>query len=301
MVLADSHGIPRAPCYLGSRPETATAFAYRALTVCGGPFQEPSASGACLLPDRRIRLDGPATPATQRPPASPRGGFGLFRFRSPLLTESRLLSFPAGTEMFHFPAFPPLALWVQARVTGHDPSRVSPFGDPRITARMAAPRGLSQPSHVLRRLLVPRHPPCALSSLTHAGGARCARCALVKLRSDRAVGAPARSFRAQQRASSGDSRHGIDGKGMLPKKGGDPAAPSGTATLLRLRPDRRPRLRRLPPSVRRVGPPASGVADFPDVTGGVYKARERIHRGVADPRLLATPASRGRVADPDPN
>ena len=29
-----------------------------------------------------------------------------------------------------------------------------------------------------------------------------------------------------------------------------------------------------------VGPPASGVPDFHDVTGGVYKARERIHRGV---------------------
>src|SRR4051812_29640635 len=27
-----------------------------------------------------------------------------------------------------------------------------------------------------------------------------------------------------------------------------------------------------------VGPPASGVTDFRDVTGGVYKARERIHR-----------------------
>jgi hypothetical protein len=27
-----------------------------------------------------------------------------------------------------------------------------------------------------------------------------------------------------------------------------------------------------------VGPPASGVADFHDVTGGVYKAREHIHR-----------------------
>jgi hypothetical protein len=51
----------------------------------------------------------------------------------------------------------------------------------------------------------------------------------------------------------------------------------------------------------RVGPPASGVTDFHDVTGGVYKARERIHRSVADLRLLATPTSRGRVADPDPN
>src|SRR5690606_1856572 len=50
-----------------------------------------------------------------------------------------------------------------------------------------------------------------------------------------------------------------------------------------------------------VGPRASGVADFRDVTGGVYKARERIHRSVADLRLLATPTSWGRVADPNPN
>src|SRR5690242_5164180 len=54
----------------------------------------------------------------------------------------------------------------------------------------------------------------------------------------------------------------------------------------------------LPQGVR---PPASGVADFRDVTGGVYKARERIHRSNADLRLLATQTSRGRVADPDPN
>ena len=40
-----------------------------------------------------------------------------------------------------------------------------------------------------------------------------------------------------------------------------------------------------------VGPPTSGVAGFHDVTGGVYKAREHIHRGNADPRLLATPPS----------
>ena len=30
---------------------------------------------------------------------------GLLQFRSPLLSESRLISFPTGTEMFHFPAF----------------------------------------------------------------------------------------------------------------------------------------------------------------------------------------------------
>ena len=82
-------------------------------------------------------------------------------------------------------------------------------------------------------------------------------------------------------------------------KRGIPATPSGTATLLRLRPNRQSHPRRLPPL--RVGPPASGVTDFRDVTGGVYKARERIHRSVADLRLLATPTSWGRVADPNPN
>ena len=37
------------------------------------------------------------------------------------------------------------------------------------------------------------------------------------------------------------------------------------------------------------------------LTGGVYKARERIHRAMADARLLANPTSRSRVADSDPN
>ena len=82
-------------------------------------------------------------------------------------------------------------------------------------------------------------------------------------------------------------------------KGGDPAAPSGTATLLRLRPSYRARPRRLPPL--RVSSATSIVLGFHDVTGGVYKARERIHRIMADMRLLAIPTSRSRVADSDPN
>jgi hypothetical protein len=46
--------------------------------------------------------------------------------------------------MFHFPSFPPHALCVQAWVTGDESSRVSPFGNPRITVRLPTPRGLSQ-------------------------------------------------------------------------------------------------------------------------------------------------------------
>ena len=80
----------------------------------------------------------------QRLPAITPTRFSLFRFRSPLLTESLLFSLPVGTEMFHFPTFPPNALCVQAPVTGHDSSWVSPFGHPRITARLSTSRGLSQ-------------------------------------------------------------------------------------------------------------------------------------------------------------
>ena len=45
----------------------------------------------------------------------------------------------------------------------------------------------------------------------------------------------------------------------------------------------------------------SGTTNFHGLTGGVYKARERIHRAMADARLLANPTSRSRVADSDPN
>ena len=46
---------------------------------------------------------------------------------------------------------------------------------------------------------------------------------------------------------------------------------------------------------------SSSTADSHGLTGGVYKARERIHRSMADLRLLANPSSRSRVADSDPN
>ena len=50
-------------------------------------------------------------------------------------------------------------------------------------------------------------------------------------------------------------------------------------------------------SLLAVGPAASGATDSGDVTGGVYKARERIHGAVADAPLLAIPTSCSRVAD----
>lgn len=46
---------------------------------------------------------------------------------------------------------------------------------------------------------------------------------------------------------------------------------------------------------------SSGLVKFADVTGGVYKARERIHRHIADWRLLAIPTSCIRVSECNPN
>ena len=50
-----------------------------------------------------------------------------------------------------------------------------------------------------------------------------------------------------------------------------------------------------------VGAATSGATNSGGLTGGVYKAQEHIHRGVADPRLLAIPASCRRIAAYNPN
>jgi hypothetical protein len=147
VVLADSRRLSRFRRYLGTLNRVRVPFVYGALTRCGAPFQSTSTrhrignsvKGLVPLPS------GPATPNRQRHQALPPVRFGLFPFRSPLLRESLLLSFPRGTEMFQFPRFPPPALCVQTGVTPYDRCRVSPFGHPRIKAWSAAPRGLSQP------------------------------------------------------------------------------------------------------------------------------------------------------------
>ena len=65
----------------------------------------------------------------------------LFRFRSPLLSESRLMSIPQGTEMFQFPWF---ASHDYVFIMRYPCGWVSPFGNLRIKAYLPAPRSLSQ-------------------------------------------------------------------------------------------------------------------------------------------------------------
>jgi len=54
---------------------------------------------------------------------------------------------------------------------------------------------------------------------------------------------------------------------------------------------------RLQPTYREI----SGAPSFLELTGGEYKAREHIHRRVADRRLLAIPVSWSRIADSNPD
>ena len=121
-------------------------YVYGGLTLYAWTFQSNSTSTLISNSSffRQKEHCGPTTPHRQRLPAITSTRFSLFQFRSPLLSESLLFSLPVGTEMFHFPTFPPTALCVQAEVTGHDSSWVSPFGNPRITAWLPTSRGLSQ-------------------------------------------------------------------------------------------------------------------------------------------------------------
>ncbi len=89
--------------------------------------------------------------------------FGLFRFRSPLLTESHSLSFPPLTEMFHFSGFALPAYEFNRK--GRDITRVGlPHSEIPGSQRASRSPRLIVGSHVLRRRSAPRHPPCALCS-----------------------------------------------------------------------------------------------------------------------------------------
>ena len=107
-------------------------------------------------------MSRPTTPAPATSADYRSDRFRLFPFRSPLLRESRFLSLPRATKMFQFARLPPLRLWIQREGTRALPRvgfpiRKSP--DQRLLG--SSPR-LIAAIHVLHRLLVPRHSPCAL-------------------------------------------------------------------------------------------------------------------------------------------
>ena len=75
--------------------------------------------------------------------------FGLLRFRSPLLTESLLISFPGLLRWFTSPSVAPHAYFIRRPRCGDRSPRVTPFGHPRINGHVHLPgasRSLSRPS-----------------------------------------------------------------------------------------------------------------------------------------------------------
>ena len=147
MVPADSDRVSRARPYSGTCPGRLRVFVYGTVTRCGVAFHPLRLTHGFVTSrpaGRRIK-SGPTTPKQQRPPPITLPGFGLFPFRSPLLRESRFLSFPPVTKMFQFTGLPPRALCIQARVRAHYHAQVSPFGHPGIKGWSAPTPGFSQP------------------------------------------------------------------------------------------------------------------------------------------------------------
>jgi hypothetical protein len=158
MVLPDSHWVSRALWY--SRTITiVSCFRLRGCHPLWLPFPEHSTSNTHLVGYLRF----PTTvsrPQVKNALMLTMTRFRLVPVRSPLLGESRLISFPPATEMFQFTGFP--------TITGQQviPARL-PDSDIWGSMPVSGYSQLFAAVHVLLRLSMPRHSPRALSSLTY--------------------------------------------------------------------------------------------------------------------------------------
>ena len=128
-----------------------SAFADGTLTRCGQPFQ------CCLASVLAAWCQG----LQPHPP-----WWMVWAVPRSLATTSGIVSVPPGTEMFQFPGFPLVGLCVQPPVTSV-PLAGFPHSD--ITGSQPAHGSpmLFAVYHVLRRLLMPRHPPFAFVRFFH--------------------------------------------------------------------------------------------------------------------------------------
>ena len=93
--------------------------------------------------------------------------FGLFRFRSPLLTESLVVFSSSGYLDVSVHRVPFLKLCIGLRILEVCSSGF-PHSDISGSKDICSSPKLFAAYHVFHRLLVPRHPPCALSSITNS-------------------------------------------------------------------------------------------------------------------------------------
>ena len=139
------------------------AFGYGAITLCGPAFNPVRLTRRFITPagPARTRTHAPSTPRAQRLAPVTRARFGLIRFRSPLLTEHPFLQVLRCFTSLRTP-----------RPT-HDGRWVPPFGNPRIKALLAAPRGISQPQTSFIGTVCQgiHHTPLQATRTTHPGTA----------------------------------------------------------------------------------------------------------------------------------
>ena len=132
---AQIHATFHVCCITQGLPRANSDFGYGGITLYAGTFQFLDLS--IEVPRR-----GPTTPGT-----SPR--FGLFRFRSPLLTESILFLFLRLLRCFTSPGIACFSLCIREKTTVNYHRQVTPFGNLRIKAYLPLPeayRSLSRPS-----------------------------------------------------------------------------------------------------------------------------------------------------------
>ena len=135
-----------------------------------------------LRPDLPVRSPSlPGAMSRSRNPEVQAPRFGLTRFRSPLLARSRLLSFPQGTEMFHFP-------WCSSSGTiefipGCHGSRHGglPHSETSGSKPVDGSPEIIAVCRVLLRLAMPRHPSCARIRLAGRNPASRLRCSVFYL------------------------------------------------------------------------------------------------------------------------
>ena len=147
MVLTCSHRIPRVLCYSGY-PPSEIVFAYEAITLCRLVFQ------LCSTNDF-LNYAGP------NPIEINFSGLGSFAFAHHYLRNRLFTFFSSGYLDVSVPRVPFHTLWIGVWI--HEVCSCG-FPHSEICGSMdicSSPK-LFAAYHVFHRLLVPRHPPCAL-------------------------------------------------------------------------------------------------------------------------------------------
>ena len=151
MVPACSHKVSRVSWYSGSC-QADQNFMYGAFTLSGPPSQA-------------VPLTNQLTCAVLNPSMHARR-FGLFPFRSPLLWKSHVVFFSSGYLDVSVHQVPDAWLCIHHTTTEVCSARF-PHSEISGSKCICHSPKLFAAYHVFHRLLVPRHPPCALSSLTN--------------------------------------------------------------------------------------------------------------------------------------